>query len=277
MHRVDVFSLVGLIPLFATEVIDRRMLAAAPRFRELLRQHKGGAFQGHYICACPEWENDRGEHLLALVDHTMLPHILQRLLNEHEFLSPHGIRSISRLHAERRDLGVLPGVGQAMIEYVPGESNSGLFGGNSNWRGPVWMPVNFCLVQAIEKFHRFLGDNYKVAAPALDGRELTLKEISYLISERLVNIFRRDAQGRVPACPSDSPFQNDPHWKDLLLFHEYFHGETGQGLGAAHQTGWTGLVANLVQRRYRRDIPAYWRARREAASRQPQREAEVQA
>jgi hypothetical protein len=276
MHRVDVFSLVGLIPLFATEVIDRRMLAAAPRFRELLRRHKGGAFQGHYICACPEWENDRGEHLLALVDHTMLPHILQRLLNEHEFLSPHGIRSISRIHAERRDLGVLPGIGQAMIDYVPGESNSGLFGGNSNWRGPVWMPVNFCLVQSIEKFHRFLGDDYKVHVPSLGGRELTLKEISYMISERLVNIFRRDDQGRLPAFPPDSPFQNDPHWKDLLLFHEYFHGDTGQGLGASHQTGWTGLVANLVQRRYRRDIPAYWRARRET-TRQAEQKVETHA
>ena len=138
------------------------------------------------------------------------------------------------------------------------------------------MPVNFCLVQSIEKFHRFLGDDYKVHVPSLGGRELTLKEISYMISERLVNIFRRDDQGRLPAFPPDSPFQNDPHWKDLLLFHEYFHGDTGQGLGASHQTGWTGLVANLVQRRHRRDIPAYWRARRET-TRQAEQKVETHA
>ena len=151
-HRIDVYSLVGLIPLFATEVIDQRLIASAPRFRELLRNHRGGKFQGSYVCACPDWENRRGEHLLALVDHTMLRPILKRLLNEREFLSPYGVRSVSRIHAEQRDLGVLPGVGRALIEYVPGESNSGLFGGNSNWRGPIWMPINYSLVQAIEKF-----------------------------------------------------------------------------------------------------------------------------
>jgi hypothetical protein len=121
------------------------------------------------------------------------------------------------------------------------------------------MPTNYTLIQAIEKFHRFLGDGFKVPVPALDGKELTLREISNLISERLVNMFRRDATGRVPALPPDSPFQHDPHWKDLLLFNEYFHAETGLGLGAMHQTGWTGLVANLVQRKYREAVPAYWR------------------
>ena len=120
-HRIDVYSMVGLIPLFATEVIDRRLLANVPRFRERLRRHKGGAFQGNYVCACPDWENERGEHLLAMVDHTMLPRILSHLLSENEFLSSYGVRSVSRVHAEHRDLGVLPGIGQAMIEYVPGE------------------------------------------------------------------------------------------------------------------------------------------------------------
>jgi hypothetical protein len=260
-HRIDVFSWVGLIPLFACEIVDRRLLANAPRFARMLREHKGGLFQGNYICACPDWENHRGEHLLALVDHTMLPAILQRLLNEDEFLSPYGVRSLSRIHAQRRDIGTLPGVGMAMIEYVPGESTSGLFGGNSNWRGPVWMPTNYTLIQALEKFHRFLGKEYKVPVPCLGNQELTLAEVAKLIADRLVDIFRRDGSGRVPAFPGNSPFQHDPLWKDLLLFHEYFHGETGQGLGAAHQTGWTGLVANLVMRRYRRDIPEFWRQR----------------
>ena len=257
-HRIDVYSLVGLIPLFATEIIDRRLLAPVPRFRKLLREHKGGILQGSVVCACPDWENERGEHLLALVDPSMLRPILDRLLNEAEFLSPYGIRSVSRIHAEHRDLGHLPGVGQAMIEYVPGESNSGLFGGNSNWRGPIWMPINFSLVQALERFHRFLGDGYRVPVRCAGGREMTLREIANLISDRLVGIYRRDDAGRRAAYCAQPPFAADPHWRDLLLFYEYFHAETGQGLGAAHQTGWTGLLANLVLRRYRKAVPAYW-------------------
>jgi len=256
-HRIDVYSLVGLIPLFATEVIDKRLLAVVPRFRTLLRSHRGGKFQGSYVCACPDWENKRGEHLLALVDHTMLPRILERLLSEREFMSPYGVRSVSRIHAEQRDLGVLPGIGRALIEYVPGESTSGLFGGNSNWRGPIWMPINYSLVQAIEKFHRFLGDEFKVPVPCLDDRELTLKEIANLLSDRLVDLYRLN-DGRRPALATQPPFATSRYWQDLLLFYEYFHADTGQGLGAAHQTGWTGLLANLVMRRYRKDIPEFW-------------------
>jgi hypothetical protein len=171
------------------------------------------------------------------------------------------VRSVSRIHAERSDLGVLPGIGRALIEYVPGESTSGLFGGNSNWRGPIWMPTNYALVQAIEKYHRYYGDGFTVAVPCLGGERLNLKQIATLISERLVDMFRRDETGRIPALPERSPFQTDPFWRDLLLFPEYFHGDTGLGLGAMHQNGWTGLVANLVQRKYRSDIPAFWRER----------------
>lgn len=258
-QHIDVFSLVGLIPMFACEVVDERLLKNAPRFSAILDQHAGGLFDGHTICACPATTNERGEHLLSVVDHTMLPHIMRRLLSEAEFLSDYGIRSVSKIHETQCDLGHIDGVGIALIEYVPGESNNSLFGGNSNWRGPIWMPTNYTLIQAIEKFHRYLGDEYKIAVPCLDNQELTLKEISRLISDRLVNIFRRDAAGRIPALPGDSPFENDPYWKDLLLFNEYFHAETGLGLGAMHQTGWTGLVANLVERRYRVDIPAYWK------------------
>ncbi|MGC1952623.1 MAG: glucosidase [Gammaproteobacteria bacterium] len=261
-HRINVYSWVGLIPLFACEVVDQRLLRAVPRFRALLDAHRGGLFQGNVICACPAWENERGEHLLSLVDHTMLPRILERLLNEEEFLSPHGVRSVSRLHATHRELGHLPGVGEAIIDYMPGESNSALFGGNSNWRGPIWMPTNFLLVQSLEKYHRFLGDAFTVAVPCLGGQRLNLKESATLIAERLVDIYRRDASGRVRAHPPGSPFQSDPSWQHLYLFYEYFHGDTGQGLGAAHQTGWTALIANLVMRRYRRDIPPFWREHR---------------
>jgi hypothetical protein len=261
VQRVDVYSMVGLIPLFATEVVDRRLLQHAPRFAERLRGHKGGRFQGHSICACPDAENARGEHLLALVDHTMLPRILARMLDEKEFLSRFGVRSVSKAHAAKRDLGVLPGVGEAMIEYVPGESTSPMFGGNSNWRGPIWLPVNYLLIQSIEKFHRFLGDGFRVAVPCLGGREITLAEIATLIAERLVDLYRSGGAPAPPALAGQAPFVDDPHWRDLLLFYEHFHGETGQGLGAAHQTGWTGLLANLVMRRYRKEIPAYWRRR----------------
>ncbi len=155
--------------------------------------------------------------------------ILERLLDEKEFLSPYGIRAVSARHATHKDLGYLPGVGNTHIEYLPGESDSGLFGGNSNWRGPIWMPCNFTLIQALEKFHRYLGNDFKIRVQAAGSAEFTLREIATLISERLVDIFRRDSEGRIPALPADSPFQNDPNWKDLLLFHEYFHADNGQG------------------------------------------------
>ncbi|TMQ76095.1 MGH1-like glycoside hydrolase domain-containing protein [Candidatus Accumulibacter phosphatis] len=270
-RHIDVFSWVGLIPLFAVEVIDQRLLKNVPRFHAALVGHYRGTFNGHKVAHCPIQSNVREEHLLSLLGPARLKAVLRRVLDERQFLSPFGVRSVSRVHAEQCDLGTLPGIGQALIEYVPGESNSGLFGGNSNWRGPIWMPTNYVLVQAIEKFHRYYGDSFLVPAPCCEGGQSTLKEAAKLISERLVNIFRRTPDGRLPAFPAGSPFHGDPHWRDLLLFHEYFHGDTGQGLGAMHQTGWTGLVANLVERRYRVDIPAFWRQQLEAVeARQPE-------
>jgi hypothetical protein len=253
-HRIEVYSWVGLIPLFAVEIVNRRMLEHAPRFRALLAAHKGGQFRGSSVCACPDWENERGERLLALVDQTMLPRILERLLDEGQFLSEHGVRSLSRIHATDRDLGYLPGIGEAMIEYVPGESTSPMFGGNSNWRGPVWLPTNYSLVSSLERFHRFLGDEFTVAVPCLGGARKNLKEIASLIAERLTNLYRHANRGGVPALAGRYPRDDDPLWKDAFWFYEYFHAETGQGLGAAHQTGWTGLLANLVMRRYQKDI-----------------------
>lgn len=247
-HRLDVYSYVGLIPLFACEIVTPDILEHVPRFKNLLYEHQGGMFDGHSICACPIATNEQGERLLSLVDHSMLPHILRRLLSEDEFLSRHGIRSVSRIHAQKRDLGNVPGIGQALIEYEPGESGSPLFGGNSNWRGPVWMPINYTLIQALTKFHRYLGPNFTVIAPSLSDQELNLRQVASFLAERLINIFRRDEYGLLPGLASDSPYQNQPSWQGLRLFHEYFHGETGLGLGAAHQTGWTGLVANLIKR-----------------------------
>jgi hypothetical protein len=252
-HRIDVYSWVGLIPLFACEVIDQRLLKAAPRFRQLLREHKGGLFRGNAICACPEWENDRGEHLLALADHSQLPRIIKRLLSKDEFFSPFGIRSVSKIHQQHRDLGYIPGLGETHIEYVPGESSSGLFGGNSNWRGPIWMPTNYALIQALEKYHDFLGEGFTMPVPQFDGQRLNMRQIAAMIAKHLVDLYRKDDSGSIPAMRSESPFTNNE--EPLYSFYEYFHGETGQGLGSAHQTGWTGLIANLIMRQYQRDIP----------------------
>jgi hypothetical protein len=256
--RLNVYSLVGLIPMLATEVVDRRLLANVPRFAEKLGLHEGGMFYGQTVTASPTWENDRGERLLSIVDPAMLPRILARVLDEEQFLSPYGIRSVSRIHASNRELGTVPGIGQLIIEYVPGESNSPMFGGNSNWRGPIWLPVNYALIEALEKFYRFLGDDYTVPVPALGNRPATLREITTLLAERIVDLYRRDASATIPAFRGQPPFQTDDHWKDLCLFYEYFHADTGQGLGAAHQTGWTGLIVNLLMRRYRRDLLGYW-------------------
>ena len=249
-HHIDVYSYVGLIPLFACEIVTSKILEKVPRFKALLDGHMGGLFDGHTICACPFHTNENGERLLSLVDHTMIPHILKRLLNENEFLSKYGIRGLSKIHEEKRELGTLPGLGEALIEYEPGESQSSLFGGNSNWRGPVWMPINYSILQALTKFHRFLGPNFKVYTEEKVPREVNLKEVVNFIAERLIDNFRRDTAGRVSSLPPESPFQYDPHWRNLRLFHEYFHGETGLGLGASHQTGWTGLVAILIKRHY---------------------------
>jgi hypothetical protein len=251
-QRIDVYSWVGLIPLFACEVVDRRIPGQGPPLPRTAAPAPPRRVRRQHHLPMPELGKRAGRASAVAGHQPDAAAILKRLLREDEFLSPHGIRSVSRIHATPQTLGTLPGVGEALIEYVPGESNSGLFGGNSNWRGPIWLPTNYTLVQALEKFHRFLGDNFTIAVPSLGNRELNLKEIATLIAERLVDIYRRDANGQMPAFPADSPFQHDPHWRDLLQFYEYFHGDTGQGLGAAHQTGWTGLLANLVMRRYRR-------------------------
>jgi hypothetical protein len=184
----------------------------------------------------------------------MLPRILERLLDERQFLSPFGVRSLSRIHATDRDLGWIPGIGHALIEYVPGESTSPMFGGNSNWRGPVWLPTNYSLVSSLERFHRFLGDDFQLAVPCLGGETKTLKEIASLIAERLTDLYRFNGQGVVPALEGRVPSGADARWKDLFWFYEYFHADDGRGLGACHQTGWTGLLANLVMRRYQKDI-----------------------
>jgi hypothetical protein len=171
--------------------------------------------------------------------------VLKRMLDETEFLSKYGVRALSRYHLENPYMLKLGGTDYS-VQYQPAESNSGLFGGNSNWRGPIWFPVNYLIVESLQQFHHYYGDDFTVECPTGSGEYLTLNGIATHLSRRLSSIFLRDEQGRRPVFGDQDLFQNDPHWRDLIPFHEYFHGDTGRGVGASHQTGWTALVAKLL-------------------------------
>jgi len=183
---------------------------------------------------------------LSLVNRNRLRQVLRYMLDEQEFLSPYGIRALSRVHHDHPYVLNVGGV-EYRVDYEPAESSTGLFGGNSNWRGPIWFPVNFLIIESLQKFHYYLGDDYKVECPAGSGQMATLWEVAADLSRRLTRIFLRGPDGRRPVYGGTEKFQNDPHWRDLVLFHEYFHGDNGAGIGASHQTGWTALVAKLLQ------------------------------
>jgi Glycosyl hydrolase family 63 C-terminal domain len=172
--------------------------------------------------------------------------ILRLMLDENEFLSPYGIRALSRSHLESPYIKYVEAK-EYRVDYEPAESTSGLFGGNSNWRGPVWFPMNYLIIESLQKYHFFYGDNFKVECPTGSGKMMTLAQVSAELSNRLGSIFLKNEAGRRPVYGSIEKFQTDPHWRDLLLFFEYFHGDHGTGVGASHQTGWTGLVAKLLQ------------------------------
>jgi hypothetical protein len=184
--------------------------------------------------------------LLSLVSKKQLGRVLSRMLDESEFLSPYGIRALSRYHQdhpyELRCNGTVN-----RVDYEPAESATGTFGGNSNWRGPIWFPVNYLLIESLQKFHHYYGEDFKVECPTRSGKDCDLWQVAAEISRRLVRPFLRGDDGRRPVYGGTEIFQNDPHWKDLILFYEYFHGDDGAGLGASHQTGWTGLVAKLIE------------------------------
>jgi hypothetical protein len=183
---------------------------------------------------------------LSLVNRNRLRQVRRYMLDENEFLSSYGIRALSRFHLEHPYMMSVNGM-QHRVDYEPAESSSGLFGGNSNWRGPIWFPVNFLLIESLQKFHFYLGDGFKVEFPTGSGKMMTLWQVAGEISRRLTHIFLRGADGRRPVFGGTDKFQDDPHWRDLVPFHEYFHGDNGAGIGASHQTGWTGLVAKLMQ------------------------------
>jgi Mannosylglycerate hydrolase MGH1-like glycoside hydrolase domain len=246
--RLKVRSMVGLLPLCATTVIEPWQRELLPRtaaaYQARLRQmpqliksiHPTGP--GHFGVG------ERG--IIALLNPERLRRILSKLLDENEFLSPYGIRSLSKFH-ERNPYVLHVGGQEYRVDYLPAESNTGMFGGNSNWRGPIWMPVNAMIIRALLNFYLYYGDNFTIECPTGSGKMMNLFEVSKEIADRLNRIFLRNAQGQRPVYGGTEKFQSDPHWRDHLLFYEYFHGDNGAGLGASHQTGWTGLVAKLIQ------------------------------
>jgi hypothetical protein len=238
-------SMVGLLPLIAVEVLEAELIAKLPGFekrmswflqhrRELARHISYMQGDGH------------GHRMLAIPSKQRLQRVLRYMLDEREFLSPFGVRSVSRVHAEQPFVMHVDGV-EHRVDYTPGESTTGLFGGNSNWRGPIWFPVNFLLIEALERYHHFYGDELVVELPTGSGNWVTLDVVARELSMRLTKLFLPDENGQRPCHGKDPRYARDPHWKDLILFHEYFHGDDGRGLGASHQTGWTALVASLIE------------------------------
>jgi hypothetical protein len=243
---LKVRSAVGIIPIFAVETLDPDTLEKLPLLKARVEWFIANRPELAENVARIEVSGLRQRRLLAIVNPDRLRRILHRLFAEDEFLSPHGMRALSKFHdANPYVLNV--GGASFRVDYEPAESTSGLFGGNSNWRGPIWFPLNYLLIEALQKFHYYLGDDYKVEFPTGSGTMLNLWEISQQLSHRLIGLFRAGPDGSRPFQRSDTPFEHDVHWRDQLLFHEYFNGDTGQGLGASHQTGWTALVAKLVQ------------------------------
>jgi hypothetical protein len=244
---LKVRSMVGLIPLFAVEVLEDEVLAKLPGFRRRMQWFLDNrADLSHRITYMASSAGGDSHRLLAIPSRERLERVLRYLLDESEFLSPHGIRALSRVHRESPYVFQVGGM-EHRVDYDPGESTTGLFGGNSNWRGPVWFPVNYLLVEALERYHHFYGDEFQVECPVGSGKLLNLSEVAHEIAARLATPFLPDSAGARPCHGGDPRFASDPHWRDLALFHEYFHGDTGRGVGASHQTGWTALVVRCLE------------------------------
>jgi mannosylglycerate hydrolase MGH1-like protein/glycosyl hydrolase family 63 len=244
--RIKVRSMVGLIPLFPSCVFTADVLAKLPTFAQRLHAFNEEHPELFATINDPRQSGVQNRFMLAIVDRNKLRRILEKMLDETEFFSDYGIRALSRYH---KDHPYLFYVGRDVyrVDYEPAESSTGLFGGNSNWRGPIWMPVNHLLLQSLRQFYSYYGDDFQVECPTGSGKQLTLWQVADVLDDRLLNIFRRNAQGHRPVYGHTTKFQTDPHWRDLILFYEYFHGDNGAGIGASHQTGWTGLMARTIQ------------------------------
>ena len=245
-HFLKIRSMVGLVPLFAVETLEPEMLAKLDGFTARMQW-----FLDNVPMAAQHIDTSQSSavgvrHLLSLVSRERLLRVLGYMLDQNEFLSPYGIRALSKFHRDHPYVVRFDGV-EYRVDYEPAESRSGTFGGNSNWRGPVWFPNNFLLIESLQRFHHYFGDSLQVEYPSRSGRLLTLWQVAAELSRSLSRIFLRDGNGCRPVYGGNDRFQNDPYWRDLINFHEYFHGDTGAGLGASHQTGWTALVAKLIE------------------------------
>src|SRR5881296_4098388 len=239
-------SMVGLIPLFAAETLEPEVLDRLPDFKRRLEWFIDNRPDLTENLACMRTEGMAERRLLSIANQDQLRSLLKYMLDEREFLSPYGIRALSQFHRNNPYTLRVNG-NEHRVDYEPGESSTGLFGGNSNWRGPIWFPTNYLLVESLQKFHHYLGDEFKVEFPTGSGKMMNLWEVAGELSRRMTSIFLQDERGRRPVFGNLEKFQTDPHWRDLVLFHEYFHGDSGAGIGASHQTGWTGVVTKLMQ------------------------------
>ena len=244
--RLKVRSMVGLIPLLAVTTFEQSVIEQFPGFQRRMQWFLDNRPEVRDNFSWRDVPDSGRRGLIAIVHPNCLRRILQRMLDENEFLSPYGLRALSRCHKDQPYNLDIDGERHS-VDYEPGESTTSMFGGNSNWRGPVWFPLNYLLIEALQKYHYFLGDDFKVEFPTGSGRMCNLWEVATELSRRLIGLFLPDADGRRPVYGDAAKFQADPNWRDLVLFYEYFHGDTGAGLGASHQTGWTGLVAKLIQ------------------------------
>jgi hypothetical protein len=246
VRQMKVRSMVGLIPLFAVETLEPEIIDRLPGFRRRMQWFIDNRpeFRSHVTSSVGP--NGGVRRLLSIVRRPQLLRVLGYMLDREEFLSPHGIRALSRWHHDHPYVMSVDGT-EHRVDYEPAESGTAVFGGNSNWRGPVWFPVNYLLIEALQKFHHFYGDDLKVECPTGSSRLLNLWEVAAELSRGLTRLFLRGRDGRRPIYGTCERFQQDPHWRDLILFHEYFHGDDGRGIGANHQTGWTGLVAKLIE------------------------------
>jgi hypothetical protein len=238
--------MVGLIPLFAVETLDSEVIDRLPGFKRRMQWFLDNR---HDLAAHVETrstDDGRVQRFLSLVNRDRLRRVLHRLLDEREFLSPFGVRALSKVHEGQPYVLHVNG-SEYRVDYEPAESSTGLFGGNSNWRGPIWFPVNYLIVESLQKFGYYLGPEYKVEMPVGSGRMAPLDEVAAEISRRLVRIFLKDEHGHRAVFGGARIYQEDPHFRDHVLFYEYFHGDLGAGIGASHQTGWTALVAKLLQ------------------------------
>ncbi len=249
---LKVRSMVGLIPLFAVETIDPEMLERLPYFREHMEWFLN--YRPDLANLVSRWkEPGQGERrLLSLLRGHRMKALLRRMLDESEFLSDYGIRALSRYHNDNPYVFRANG-NTFTVNYTPAESNTGLFGGNSNWRGPIWFPVNFLIIESLQKFHHYYGDDFKIEYPTGSGKYVTIDDVATELSKRMTRLFLADENGRRPVLGYSDKMQNDPYFRDYVLFHEYFHGDNGRGVGASHQTGWTGVVAKLLQPRAKKE------------------------